>query len=49
MGEYLNGNYEVAEKCYRRCFIMFDGDPQLYFNFGLLKLQYTLPFISYPR
>jgi len=32
--------YNLAEKAYKKCLIMFDGDEKLYYNLGLLKMQY---------
>ena len=39
VSEYMKGNYDIAEKSYRECLVMFEGDSQLYFNLGLLKMQ----------
>lgn len=35
----MKEDYDMAEKHYRECMVMFEGDAQVYFNLALLKMQ----------
>jgi len=40
VGEYMLDNLESSNQAYKHCYNLYDGDPQLYYNMGLLKMKY---------